>query len=98
MKSQIKIRDNFRSILVILPAAIVMLFAFAIMLPVVSESTHAEGDVPEEGISITISDPVSANLVLFDEGDYKIAKDTVHVSSSAPYGYELYLSTDSEEH
>ncbi len=75
-----------------------MLFAFAIMLPVVSESTHAEGDEPEGGISITISDPVSANLVLFDEGDYKIAKDTVHVSSSAPYGYELYLSTDSEEH
>ncbi len=98
MKGHVKIRGNFRSILVIIPAAIVMLFAFAIMLPAVSESTHAEGDEPEEGVSITISDPVSANLVLFNEGDYKIAKDTVHVSSSAPYGYELYLSTDSEEH
>ncbi|MDO4759782.1 MAG: BspA family leucine-rich repeat surface protein [Candidatus Saccharibacteria bacterium] len=98
MKGCVKIRGNSRNILVVLPAAIVMLFAFAIMLPVVSESTHAEGDEPEEGISITISDPVSANLVLFDEGDYKIAKDTVQVSSSAPYGYELFLSTDSEEH
>ncbi|MBR6532779.1 BspA family leucine-rich repeat surface protein [Candidatus Saccharibacteria bacterium] len=98
MKGHIIIRDNYRNILVVLPALFIMLFAAAIMFPVVSESTHAEGDVPEEGISITISDPVSANLVLFDEGDYKIAKDTVQVSSSAPYGYELYLSTDSEEH
>lgn len=98
MKGYIKNRGNFGSILTILPAAIIILFAFAIILPMASESAQAEGDEPEEGISITISDPVSANLVLFDEGDYKIAKDTVHVSSSAPYGYELYLSTDSEEH
>ena len=92
------IKGNYRNILVVLPALFIMLFAAAIMFPVVSESTHAEGDVPEDGISITVSDSVSANVVLFDEGDYKIAKDTVHVSSSAPYGYELYLSTDSEEH
>ena len=86
------------NIIFILSVATIMLFGFAVILPVVSEKTFAEGDDPEDGISITVSDSVAAKLILFDEGDYKIAKDTVSVSSSAPYGYELFLSTDSEEH
>ncbi|MBR6532192.1 BspA family leucine-rich repeat surface protein [Candidatus Saccharibacteria bacterium] len=68
------------------------------LFPTINETTHAEGDEPDDGIAITVNNEVSANLVLFDEGDYKIAKDTVTVSSSAPYGYELFLTTDSEAH
>ena len=86
------------NVLFMLSCALIILFGFAVILPTVPANTFAEGDTPSEGIAITVSDSVSANVVLFDEGDYKIAKDTVSVSSSAAYGYELFLTTDSEAH
>ena len=97
-------QNNFRlsktknNILYILSGATLALFAGLILFPAISDSTHAEGDAPDDGITIVVSDSISANITLFDEGDYKIAKDTVSVSSSAAYGYELFLTTDSEEH
>ena len=91
-------KSSFNRVFFVLSSSFILLFAFSIILPTVSESTHAEGDEPDDGISILVSDSISANVTLFNEGDYKIAKDTVAVSSSAPYGYELFLSTDSEAH
>ncbi len=98
MKGHVKIRGNFHHILVVLPAAIIMLFAFAIMLPVVSESTHAEGDEPEEGISVFASSDISVNLLSKDEGYYKIFKDSIKVSTSSENGYTLSIATDSADH
>ncbi len=98
MKSQIKIRGNSRNILVVLLAAIIMLFAFLVILPVVPESTHADEDEPAAGISISVSDSLSIKALLKEGGDFKISKTTVSVSTSAAYGYELYLGTDSEAH
>ena len=97
-------QNNFRlsktknNILYILSGATLVLFAGLMLFPTINETTHAEGDEPDDGITITVNGEVDANLVLFDEGDYKIAKDTVSVSSSAAYGYELFLTTDSEAH
>ena len=93
-----KNRGNFSSILTILPAAIIILFAFAIILPVVPESTHAEGDDPNEGITITISPEINANLISSENGDYKIVKDTVTIGTDALNGYTLYISTDTPNH
>ena len=86
------------NILYILSGVSLALFAGLMLFPTISETTHAEGDEPDDGITITVNGEVDANLVLFDEGDYKIAKDTVSVSSGAAYGYELFLTTDSEAH
>ena len=103
-RSYMSKQTNFRlsktknNILYILSGTTLVLFAGLTLFPTISESTHAEGDEPDDGITITVNGEVDANLVLFDEGDYKIAKDTVSVSSSAPYGYELFLTTDSEAH
>ena len=97
-------QNNFRlsktknNILYALSGATLALFAGLMLFPTITETTHAEGDEPDDGITITVNGEVDANLVLFDEGDYKIAKDTVSVSSSAAYGYELFLTTDSETH
>ena len=91
-------KSYFNRAFFMLSGAGIILFAFLTMFPSVSNSTHAEGDAPDEGISIVVSDSISADLTLFDEGDYGIAKDTVSVSSSAAYGYELFLTTDSEAH
>lgn len=91
-------KGYFNSLVFVLSSSFILLFAYFVMFPSVISSTHAEGDEPDDGISIVVSDSISANVTLFDEGDYKIAKDTVTVSSSAPYGYELFLTTDSEEH
>lgn len=98
MKGCVKIRGNFHHILVVLPAAIVMLFVAAIILPAVSESTRAEGDVPEEGISIVASSDISVNLLSKDEGYYKIFKDSIKVSTSSENGYTLSIATDSADH
>ena len=98
-KQTFRLRKNLiLNILLSFSSVTLTLFGFLIVSPLISESTHAEGDEPDNGITITVNGEVDANLVLFDEGDYKIAKDTVSVSSSAPYGYELFLTTDSEAH
>ena len=97
-------QNNFRlsktknNILYILSGVSLALFAGLMLFPTINETTHAEGDEPDDGISIVVSDSISADVTLYDEGDYKIAKDTVTVSSSAPYGYELFLTADSEAH
>ncbi|MDO4760233.1 MAG: BspA family leucine-rich repeat surface protein [Candidatus Saccharibacteria bacterium] len=98
MKGHVKIRGNFHHVLVVLPAAIIMLFVAAIMLPAVSESTHAEGDEPEEGISIVASSDISVNLLSKDEGYYKIFKDSIKVSTGSENGYTLSIATDSADH
>ena len=98
-KQTFRLRNNLiLNILFSFSSVALTLFGLLAAFPAVSESTLAEGDEPDEGISIVVSDSISANVTLFDEGDYKIAKDTVMVSSSAPYGYELFLTTDSEAH
>ena len=98
-KQTFRLRKNLiLNILLSFSSVTLTLFGFLIVSPLISESTHAEGDEPDDGITITVNGEVDANLVLFDEGDYKIAKDTVSVSSSAAYGYELFLTTDSEAH
>ena len=98
-KQTFRLRKNLiLNILLSFSSVALTLFGFLIVSPLISKSTHAEGDEPDDGITITVNGEVDANLVLFDEGDYKIAKDTVSVSSSAPYGYELFLTTDSEAH
>ena len=98
MKSQIKIRGNSRNILVILPALFIMLFATAIMLPVVPESTHAEGDEQIEGTYIITSPNVEVTLLSKDDGYYKIFKDTITAGTDCYGGYTLYISTDTQEH
>ncbi|MBO7664855.1 hypothetical protein J6S46_03305, partial [Candidatus Saccharibacteria bacterium] len=75
-----------------------MLFAFLVVLPSVSESTHAEGDEPDEGISVIASSDISINLLSSDDGYYKIAKDSITVSTSSENGYTLFIATDSPDH
>ncbi len=92
------IRGNYRNILVVLPALFIMLFAFAIVLPAVPASTYAEGDTPNEGITIVISPEINASLISSENGDYKIVKDTVTIGTDALNGYTLYISTDTPDH
>ncbi len=81
-----------------LSAAVVMLFTAAIMLPVVPESTHAEINRSGDGITVVISPEITTRLVSREEGYFGIVKDTVRVGTDVPYGYTLWISTDSEEH
>lgn len=98
MKGRIKIRGDYRSLLIVFPAAIILLFAFFVLFPIVAETTHAEGDEPDDGITVVANNNIEINLLSTDEGYYKIAKDTVTVSTGSEYGYTLYLSTDSAAH
>ena len=98
MMVHIKIKNNYHNILVIFPALFIMLFAYLVMFPVVPESTHAEGDESEDGISVIASSDISINLLSKDEGYYKIFKDTITVSTSSENGYTLSIATDSADH
>ena len=89
------LKSNF---IFILSAAAIMLFGFLVILPTAPEKTFAEGDDPNEGIVITISPEINANLISSENGDYKIVKDTVTVGTDALNGYTLYISTDTPEH
>ena len=84
--------------LFIFSCALIMLFGFVVILPAVPASTYAEGDNPEDGISIVASSDIKINLVSKNDGYYKIAKDTITVSTSAVNGYTLSLATDSPDH
>ena len=84
--------------LFILSCALIMLFGFVVILPAVPEKTFAEGDDPNEGIVITISPEINASLISSENGDYKIVKDTVTISTDALNGYTLYVSTDTPQH
>lgn len=84
--------------LFIFSCALIMLFGFVVILPAVPASTYAEGDVPEEGISVVASSDISVNLLSKDEGYYKIFKDSIKVSTSSENGYTLSIATDSADH
>lgn len=82
----------------VLSGALVMLFAFLIILPQVETNSHAEGEATDEGIVIVFSPEIDVSLKSSDDGYYKIVKDTVEISTSSQNGYTLYLSTDTAEH
>ncbi len=82
----------------VLSGALVILFAFLIMLPQVETNSHAEGETTDEGIVIVFSPEIDVSLKSSDDGYYKIVKDTVEISTSSQNGYTLYLSTDTAEH
>ncbi|MBR6532781.1 BspA family leucine-rich repeat surface protein [Candidatus Saccharibacteria bacterium] len=86
------------NIIFALPALAFILFAAAIVFPVVPVNTHAEGDEPEEGISVVASSDISVNLLSKDEGYYKIFKDSIKVSTSSENGYTLSIATDGADH
>ena len=91
-------KSCFNRIFFVFSSSFVMLFAFLVVLPSVSESTHAEGDEPDEGISVIASSDISINLLSSDDGYYKIAKDSITVSTSSENGYTLFIATDSPDH
>ena len=98
MKGRIKIGGDFHNLLIVFPAAIILLFAFFAMFPIVAETTHAEGDEPDDGITVVASSDISVNLLSMDDGYYKIFKDAITVSTSSENGYTLSVATDSADH
>ena len=77
-------------------SAILLFFAFFTFFPTTESTANAAETDPDDGITVTTSDNITFDSV--HSGDVKITKNTVSVSSSAAYGYKLYLSTDSVAH
>ena len=97
-------RNNFRlsktknNILYIFSVVSLALFAGLMLFPTINETTHAEGDRSGDGITVVISPEITTRLVSREEGYFGIVKDTVRIGTDVPYGYTLWISTDSEEH
>ena len=72
-KQNLCLKKSFVSEFVfVLSGALVMLFAFLIMLPQVETKSHAEGETTDEGIVIVFSPEIDVSLKSSDDGYYKI--------------------------
>ena len=97
-KQTFKIGKNFiPNILVLSSSAVLALFATLILVAPVTETTSAV-DTPNltDGLSLVTSKTIEANIHPEENGSLNIIKDTIVGSTNSPYGYEIYISANSD--
>ena len=90
-------KNSIPNILVSSCSVILFLFAAFILATPVTQTTNAEPAAPaEEGTSLVTNKTIEATVHPEGESTLSIIKDTVIGSTSAQYGYEIYISVDSD--
>ena len=83
--------------LVLFASAVLVLFATLFAISPVTSQTNAEDAPAENGISLVTSKTIETSIRPDENGSLNIVKDTVVGSTSSTAGYELYISTNSED-
>lgn len=97
-KQTFQIGKNFiPNILVLSSSAVLALFAALILIAPVAETTSAV-DTPNltDGLSLVTNKTIEANIRPEENGSLSIIKDTIVGSTNSQYGYEVYISANSD--
>ena len=100
MQNNFRLSKTKNNILYILSGASLALFASLMLFPTITESTHAEKQsVTSDGITITFSTDVVADVKTSRHDNYKIVKDTVSVSTDSwiNWGFTVFVSADDSD-
>ena len=91
-------KSVFPNILVLSCSAMLLLFGALLVVSPTEVATKALVNTTEyeDGLSIATNVTLDTNIHPEDGGTIAIAKDTVVGNTSSPYGYELYVSANSE--
>lgn len=101
MQNNFHLSKAKNNILYIFSGASLALFAGLMLFPVIAESTHAEKQsvTTSDGITITFSSGIVADVKTSEYDNYKIVKDTVSVSTNSfhNYGFTVFISADDSD-